>query len=172
LPVREKAFRRRKRPVGKSKGGRNVHPRQERMAVFLRAVDKDGNTIDFLLRVHRDKTAAQHYFEKSIDQNGEPETVTIDKSGANRPALDAPNARRDTPIKMRQNMYLNNIIEQDHRTVMRRTRPMLGFKTVRSARIPLGSIELMHTITKAQLKTAVAATLPPSSSTRLSNKMF
>lgn len=38
-----------------------------------------GQTVDFLLRAHRDEAAAQRYFEKSIDQNGEPETVTIDK---------------------------------------------------------------------------------------------
>ena len=47
---------------------------------LYRAVDKDGNTIDFLLRAHRDQTAARRYFEKSIAQNGVPETVTIDKS--------------------------------------------------------------------------------------------
>ena len=50
------------------------------------AVDKDGNTVDFLLRAHRDKSAARRYFEKSIEQNGEREAVTIDKSGANRAA--------------------------------------------------------------------------------------
>jgi hypothetical protein len=54
---------------------------------LYRAVDEQGNTVDFLLRAHRDKVAAQRYFEKSIDQNGEPETVTIDKSGANLAAL-------------------------------------------------------------------------------------
>ena len=47
---------------------------------LYRAVDKDGNAIDFLLRAHRDKIAAQRYFEKSIAQHGVPETVTIDKS--------------------------------------------------------------------------------------------
>jgi transposase-like protein len=43
---------------------------------LCRAVDKAGNTIDFLLRAHRDKVAARCYFEKAIAQNGEPETVT------------------------------------------------------------------------------------------------
>jgi putative transposase len=62
------------------------------------------------------------------------------------PSLEALNAQRDTPIKIRQNKYLNNIIEQDHRAIKRRTRPMLGFKTFRCARILLGSIELMHMI--------------------------
>ena len=60
---------------------------------LYRAVDKAGNTIDFLLRAHRDKVAARRYFEKAIAQNGEPETVTIDKSGSN---LAAPHYRRST----------------------------------------------------------------------------
>ena len=93
---------------------------------MYRAVDKAGQTVDFLLRAHHDKAAAQRYFEKSIEQNGDPETVTIDKSGANLAALEALNAGRDTPIVIRQNKYLNNIIEQDHRAIKRRTRPMLG----------------------------------------------
>ena len=114
-------------------------------------MDKAGNTIDFLLRAHRDKAAAQRYFEKSFDQNGEPETITIDKSGSNLTALEALNAQRGTPIKIRQNKYLNNIIEQDHRAIKRRTRPMLGFKTFRCARILLGGIELMHMIKKGQM---------------------
>ena len=116
-----------------------------------RAVDKAGDTVDFLLRAHRDKAAVQRYFERSIDQNGEPETITIDKSGSNLAALEALNAQRDTPIKIRQNKYLNNIIEQDHRAIKRRTRPMLVFKTFRCAGILLGGIELMHMIKKGQM---------------------
>jgi len=121
---------------------------------LYRAVDKDGNTIDFLLRAHRDQTAARRYFEKSIAQNGVPETVTIDKSGANLAALEAINADRETPIKIRQSKYLNNRVEQDHRAIKRRTRPMLGFKTFRCARILLGGIEVMHMIAKGQMKCA------------------
>jgi putative transposase len=116
---------------------------------------------DFLLRAHRDKAAAQRYFEKSIDQNGEPETVTIDKSGANLAALEALNAERDTSIKIRQNKYLNNnIIEQDHRAIKRRTRPMLGFKTLRCARILLDGIELMLMIKKGQMKSSGSGQTP------------
>jgi transposase-like protein len=153
LPVLEKTFRRHKRPVGRSWRVDETYIKVKGHWKYLyRAVDKGGQTVDFLLRAHRDKAAAQRYFEKSIDQNGEPETVTIDKSGANLAALEALNAERDTPIKIRQNKYLNNIIEQDHRAIKRRTRPMLGFKTFRCARILLGGIELMHMIAKGQMK--------------------
>ena len=55
------------------------------------------------------------------------------------------------PIEMRQSKYLNNLVEQDHRAVKRITRPMLGFKTFRCARILLSGIEVMHRIRKGQL---------------------
>ncbi|MGF6919263.1 transposase-like protein [Paraburkholderia sp. 40] len=64
------------------------------------------------------------------------------------------NAERQTPIKIRQAKYLNNIVEQDHRAIKRRTRPMLGFKDFRCARILLSGIELMHMIAKGQMKDA------------------
>jgi putative transposase len=123
---------------------------------LYRAVDKDGNTVDFLLRARRNKVAAQRYFQKSINQNGAPKTVTvtIDKSGANLAALEAVDAERETPIKIRQNKYPNNIVEQDHRAIKRRTRPMPGFGSFRCARIILGGIETMHMIAKAQMKRA------------------
>jgi putative transposase len=155
LPVLEKAFRRRKRPVGTSWRMDETYIRVKGEWRYLyRAVDKDGNTVDFLLRAHRDKTAARRYFEKSIAQNGVPETVTMDKSGANLAALEAINGYRETPIKIRQSKYLNNLVEQDHRAIKRRTRPMLGFKTFRCARILLAGIEIMHMIAKGQMKCA------------------
>ncbi len=155
LPVLEKAFRRCKRPVGKSWRMDETYVKVRGTYQYLyRAVDKAGNTVDFLLRARRDKEAARRYFEKAIDQNGAPETVTIDKSGANLAGLHAINAERETPIKIRQAKYLNNIVEQDHRAIKRRTRPMLGFKDFRCARILLSGIELMHMIAKGQMKDA------------------
>ncbi|UXU85290.1 IS6 family transposase [Burkholderia sp. S-53] len=153
LPVLEQAFRRRKRPVGKSWRMDETYIKVNGAWKYLyRAVDKDGNTIDFLLRARRDKAAARRYFEKSIEQNGAPETVTIDKSGANLAALKDINATREPPIKIRQQKYLNNIVEQDHRAIKRRTRPMMGFKDFHCARILLGGIEVMHMIAKGKMK--------------------
>ncbi|MFL9966669.1 IS6 family transposase [Paraburkholderia sediminicola] len=155
LPVLEKAFRRRKRPVWKSWRMDETYIRiKGEWRDLYRAVDKEGNTIDFLLRAHRDKAAARRYFEKSIARNGVPDTVTIDRSGANLAALEAINADRAMPIKIRQSKYLNNLVEQDHRAIKRRTRPMLGFKTFRCARILLGGIEVMHMIGKGQMTCA------------------
>ena len=153
LPVLEKAFRRCKRAVGKSWRMDETYVKVRGEWKYLyRAVDKEGNTVDFLLRARRNKAAAQRYFEKSIQQNGVPETVTIDKSGANLAALHAVCAGRDTLIKIRQVKYLNNVVEQDHRAIKRIIRPMLGFKDFRCARVILSGIEIMHMISKGQMK--------------------
>jgi hypothetical protein len=95
---------------------------QGRWKYLYRAVDKDGDTVDFLLRAKRDKAAARRYFEKAIAGNGALETVTIDKSRANLAGINAINADREVPIKLRQSKYLNNMVEvrpssdQTHRT--------------------------------------------------------
>ncbi len=114
-------------------------------------LDRDGQTIDFLLTAHRDKQAALRFLKKAMRQHGLPAKVTIDKSGANTAAIEALREETRHPIEIRQNQYLNNLVEQDHRAVKRVVRPMLGFKTFHSARITLQGIELMHMIRKGQM---------------------
>ncbi|MFV8908873.1 DDE-type integrase/transposase/recombinase, partial [Serratia fonticola] len=53
-------------------------------------------------------------------------------------------------ITVRQNKYLNNLVEQDHRNIKRRIRPMLGFNSFRRAQTLLAGIELIHMIRKGQ----------------------
>ena len=118
---------------------------------LYRAVDKEGKTVDFLLTARRDKSAAMRFFEKAMKANGVPEKVTMDKSGANKAAMDEINARGETPVIVRQVKYLNNIVEQDHRAIKRVTKPMLNFKSFRAAKCVLAGIELMHMIRKGQL---------------------
>ena len=102
---------------------------------LYRAVDKEGKTVDFLLTARRDKSAALRFFEKAMKASGVPENVTIDKSGANKAAIDGINAGRETSIVVRQVKYPNNIVEQDHRAIKRVTKPMLNFKSFRSAKV-------------------------------------
>jgi transposase-like protein len=75
----------------------------------------------------------------------------MDKSGANKAAMDEINKGRELPIEIRQNKYLNNIIEQDHRAVKRIKKPMMGFKSFPAARKVLAGIELMHMSRKGQM---------------------
>src|SRR5471030_776083 len=117
---------------------------------LYRAVDKQGKTVDFLLTAKRDMAAAKRLFDKAMGANGDPEKVAMDKSGANKAAIDAINVGRAVPIMVRQVKYLNNIVEQDHRAIKRVTRPMLNFKSFRAAGSVLAGIELIHMIRKGQ----------------------
>ena len=145
-------FRRRKRPVGRSWRMDETYVKISGQWKYLyRAVDRDGDTVDFLLRAKRDHAGARAVFERALDLHGVPEKITIYKSGANTAAITSIQADTGLPIEMRQSKYLNNLIEQDHRAVKRITRPMLGFKTFGCARILIAGIEVMHMIRKGQL---------------------
>ena len=91
------------------------------------------------------------FFKKTINSNDMPEKLAMDKSGADKAAIDQIIKNNDTSIVVRQVKHLNNIVEQDHRAVMRITKPMLGFKSFQSAKNILSGIELMHMIRKGQL---------------------
>ena len=164
MPVLAAVLRRRKRSVGPSWRMDETYVKVAGQWKYLyRAVDKAGQTIDFLLRAHRDYAAARCFFERAIDLHGVPEKITIDKSGANTAAIQGMRADSGADIEMRQSKYLNNLIEQDHRAVKRLTRPMLGFKNFRCARALIAGIETMHMIKTAQLlvySTSAIATEP------------
>jgi transposase-like protein len=151
LPLIEKMARNHKRPVGGSWRMDETYIKVRGTWKYLyRAVDKQGKTVDFLLTAKRDMAAAKRFFDKAIGANSDPDKVAMDKSGANKAAIDAINAGRDIPIQVRQVKYLNNIVEQDHRAIKRLTRPMLNFKSFWSAGAVLAGIELMHMIRKGQ----------------------
>jgi hypothetical protein len=78
-------------------------------------------------------------------------SITIDKSGANTAAILSIIADTGADIQMRQNKYLNNIVEQDHRAIKRITRPMMGFKNFHCAQAIIAGIETMHMIQKRQM---------------------
>jgi putative transposase len=152
-PKLEAAFRKgKKRPVGNSWRMDETYIKIKGQWRYLyRAVDKAGQTIDFLLTAHRDKKAALRFFKKAVRQHGLPEKVTIDKSGANTAAIEALREETSQEIEIRQIKYLNNLVEQDHRAIKRIVRPMLGFQSFRSASITLQGVELMHMIKKGQM---------------------
>jgi putative transposase len=152
LPLLEKAFRKHKRPVGRSWRMNGTYIKVKGVWKYLyRAVDKEGKTVDFLLTAKRDKAAAKRFFDKAMRHSGDPEKITMDKSRANQAAIDGINNNRDAPIEVRQIKYLNNIVEQDPRAIKRVTKPMLNFKSFRSVRSVLAGIELMHMIRKGQM---------------------
>jgi len=161
-PEIEKQFRLRKRPVGKSWRMDETYIRIKGEWKYLyRAVDREGQTIDFLLTPQRDRAAAEAFLHKAIRHQGLPEKITIDQSGSNTAAIKQYNKTHKTTIIIRQSKYLNNIVEQDHRAVKRVVRPMLGFKSFWAARCTIAGIETMHAIRKGQLATTGNASQTP-----------
>ncbi|RAP36525.1 IS6 family transposase, partial [Candidatus Marinamargulisbacteria bacterium SCGC AAA071-K20] len=112
----EREFRKRKKRVGTSWNMDETYIKVNLKSVYLyRAVDQDGQTIDFLLRKKRDTQADKQFFRKTIKNNGVTEKMNIDKSGSNTDGIKAINKENDTAIIIRRNKYMNNHIEQDIR---------------------------------------------------------
>ncbi|EOS92778.1 ISYps1 transposase [Erwinia tracheiphila PSU-1] len=131
VPLPDRAFRRHKRAVGGHWRMDEAHIRVRGQWKYLyRAVDRPGQTIDFLLTAWRDATALR-FFRKAIRHHGEPEVVTIAKSGTSTAALATLNADKpaEENITVRQSKYLNNLVEQDHHNIRRRI-PDAGIQLV------------------------------------------
>ena len=124
LTVLAAVFRRRKRPVGK---------RWRMDETYIKV------------------SGQWKYLYRAINLHDVPEKIIIDKSGANTASIEGVKADACVDIVLRQNNYLNNIIEQDHGAIKRITRPMLGFKSFWSARIIIAGIKTMHMIRKGQM---------------------
>ena len=124
---------------------------------LYRAVDKHGNTLDFMLSARRNAAAATRFFAKALAANGIPEKIVIDKSGANKAGIREVNKilkRFGCPVSVQtvQSKYLNNLIEQDHRFIKRRVRNMGGFGSFPSATATLEGIEVANMIRKNQFE--------------------
>jgi transposase, IS6 family len=123
---------------------------------LYRAVDSTGNTVDFMLSAKRDKKAVKRFFKKALNSNHNqiPRVITVDKNPAYPPAIDKLKNDKILPknVNLRQIKYLNNIIEQDHRSIKRIINPMLGFQSFQSANKTLKGIEAMNMIKKGQVK--------------------
>lgn len=112
-------------------------------------------TLDFMLSERRNTAAAASFFVKALSNNGIPRRIVIDKSGANGAGIKEVNKilkRFGCPTKINtvRSKYLNNIVEQDHRFIKRRTRPMMGFKSFEAAAATLEGIEVAQMIRKNQ----------------------
>jgi putative transposase len=158
-PLLEESFRKKhKRKTGDSWRMDETYIKIKGEWTYLyRAVDKDGDTIDFMLSEKRDRKAVLKFFKKAIGASGLPAKVTIDKSGANTAALNRINMLFILMqmyfyiIEVRRIKYLNNIVEQDHRAIKRITKPMTGFKSFGAAKATIAGIELHHMLKKGQM---------------------
>src|SRR3712207_1018048 len=123
-----------------------------RWRYLYRAVDGTGQTIDLLLGAKRDKKAARRFFRRALarENTRNPRTVVTDRLKSYPGALRE--LKRDGALgrftRHRRGRWLNNRVEQDHRRIKRRTRPMLGFKRFTTARRTLAGVETLAMLSK------------------------
>ena len=155
LPEFEKRWSQYSRPVGRSWRCDETDIKVKgRWTYLYRAVDKQGRAVDFLLSERRDVAAAKHFFSEAMKKHGTPQVITLDAYAAsNRAITELQSAGTITRrIRVRSSKYLNNLVEQDHRRIKQRIRPMLGFERLETAAITITGIELAEKIRKQQFK--------------------
>ncbi len=128
--------------------------------VYLyRAVDSQGNTLDFFLSSTRDAKAAKEFLLKTLTSShtSEPRVINVDKNAAYPKAFNEIKAEGHLPAscELRQIKYLNNLIEQDHRFIKRLTKLGMGFFSFETAWRTLQGYEVMNRIRKGQLQGVV-----------------
>ena len=123
---------------------------------LYRAVDSNGDTLDFLLTARRDTQAAKRFLRKALKavHNQEPRVINVDKNPAYPKAVDELKKKEELPeqVELRQNKYLNNIAEQDHRAIKRLVKPGMGFGSFNTARRTLKGYEIMNMVRKGQIE--------------------
>jgi transposase-like protein len=98
---------------------------------LYRAIDQHGQVVDIWLSRRRDLTAARAFFARALAYGTVPAEVTTDRAPTYPRVLDepVPSALHTTE------QYANNRVEDDHRRLKARLRPMLGLERFRSARV-------------------------------------
>jgi transposase-like protein len=117
-------------------------------------VDKEGNTIEFMLSAKRDVSAAKRFFKKMM-RAGHPRlplSISVDKKAAYPDALTTSQDKRIVPkdCTLRRVKYLNNVIEQDHRFVKKKVRASQCFKSFHTAGRTLEGIESINMMRKGR----------------------
>ncbi|MUL39077.1 IS6 family transposase [Gloeocapsopsis dulcis] len=123
---------------------------------LYRAIDSDGHTLDFLLTAKRDAQAAKRFLRKAMRavHTQEPRVINVNRNPAYPKAVEQLKEKEELQklVELRQNKYLNNIVEQDHRGIKRLVKPGMGFKSFNTARRTIKGYEIMQMLRKGQVK--------------------
>jgi IS6 family transposase len=123
---------------------------------LYRAVDKEGQTIEFMLSAKRDVSAAKRFFKKMMrsEHRRLPFSISVDKNAAYPEAFSTSQDECIVPkdCKPRRVKYLNNVIEQDHRFIKKKVRASQCFKRFHTAERTLEGIEAVNMMRKGQVK--------------------
>jgi IS6 family transposase len=123
---------------------------------LYRAVDKEGQTIEFMLSARRDVSAAKRFFKKMMraDHRRLPFSISVDKNAAYPEAFTSSQVEKILPLdcRLRRVKYLNNVIEQDHRFIKKKVRASQCFKHFHTAERTLEGIEAVNMMRKGQVK--------------------
>jgi IS6 family transposase len=129
---------------------------EQAASIITRAIDKEGNTIEFMLSAKRDVSAAKRFFKKMMRAGHRrlPFSISVDKNAAYPEAFTSSQDEKILPqdCKLRRVKYLNNIIEQDHRFIKKKVRASQCFKRFHAAERALEGIEAMNMMRKGQVK--------------------
>ena len=127
-----------------------------RWTYLYRAVDSTGATIDFLLSETRDLTSARRFFQKALAAPGHPRprVINVDGNPSYPTVVEELKQQRVLGRRCRCRIvpYLNNIVEQDHRSIKRRVNASLGFRSLDGALRTIQGYEAMHKIRKGQVR--------------------
>ena len=129
---------------------------QGKWKYLYRAVDSNGNTLDFLLTAKRDAEAAKRFLCKALNavHTQQPRVINVDKNAAYPKAIEELKEKEELPelVELRQRKYLNNIVEQDHRSIKRLVEPGMGFGSFNTARRTIKGYEIMNMVRKGQIQ--------------------
>lgn len=123
---------------------------------LYRAVDSNGDTLDFMLSAKRNSLAAKRFLKKVLKSryNKHLRVINVDKNAAYPIAIEELKQEEilSTECESRQKKYLNNIIEQDHRFPKKLAKYKSYFQDFYTAWRTLRGYEIMHAIRKGQIQ--------------------
>jgi transposase-like protein len=123
---------------------------------LYRAVDSQGQTLEFLLSATRDAEAAKRFFGKALGASHTvtPRVITVDQNAAYPKAIKELQTAGILAIscKLRLSKYLNNLVEQDHRFIKRLVKPGMGFFSFETAWRTLQGYEVINMMRKGQMQ--------------------